>query len=81
MIPISSIGKEGLEQRKVLKERVFMMFSFFRESNGFSFQKLPPFEVIRTKAKGNSNIVFGYGTAFLKISGHYSIEMSIFVVC
>ena len=31
---------------------------------------------IRTKAKGNSNNVFGYGTALLKISGHHSIEMS-----
>ena len=58
-----------------------MMFSFFRESNGFSFQKLPAFEVVGTKAKSNSDNVFGYGTALLKISGHYSIEMSIFVVC
>ena len=58
-----------------------MMFSFFGEFNGFSFQKSPAFEVIETKAKSNSDNVFGYGTALLKISRHYSIEMSIFVVC
>ena len=81
LLLIISIGRQDLEQRKVLKERVFMMFSFFGESNGFFFQKIPAFEVIGSKAKGNSNNVFGYGTALLKISGHYSIEMSIFVVC
>ena len=80
-ILIISLGRQGLDQRKVLKERVFMMFSFFRESNGFSFQNLATFEVKETKAKSNSDDVFGHGTAFLKISGHYSIEMSIFVVC
>ena len=58
-----------------------MMFICFKESIGFTFQKLPAFEVVRTKAKGTSNYVFGYGTALLKISGHYSIEISIFVVC
>ena len=58
-----------------------MMFICFGESIGFTFQKLPAFEVIRTKVKGNSNNVFGYGTALLKISRHYSIKMSIFVVC
>ena len=57
------------------------MFSFFRESKGFSFQNLAAFKVIRTKAKSNSDDVFGHGTALLKISGHYSKEMSIFVVC
>ena len=46
LIPIISIGRQELEQRKVLKERVFMMFSFFGESNGFSFQNLAAFEVI-----------------------------------
>ena len=45
-----------------------MMFICFGESIGFPFQKLPAFEVIRTKAKGNSNNVFGYGTLFLKIT-------------
>ena len=58
-----------------------MMFSFFGESNGFSFPKLPVFDVIRTKAKSNSDDVFGYDTALFKISGHYSIEIYIFVVC
>ena len=59
-----------------------MMFIFFGESIGLIFQKLPAFEVVRTKAKGNSNNVFGYdSTALLRISGHYSVEMSIFVVC
>ena len=57
-----------------------MMFICFRKSNGFTFQKLPAFEVARTKAKGNSDNVLGYGTALLKISGYYSIEISIFVV-
>ena len=33
LIPIILLGRQGLEQRKVLKERVFMMFSFFGESN------------------------------------------------
>ena len=28
LIPIALIGKQSLEQAKVLKERVFMMFSF-----------------------------------------------------
>ena len=73
--------KQGLEQTNVLKERVFMMFICFGASNGFTFKKLAAFEVIRTNAKGNSNNVFGYDTALLKISAHYSIEMSIFVVC
>ena len=58
-----------------------MMFSVFRESNGFSFQNLTAFEVIGTKAKSKGDDVFGHGTALLKISGHYSIEMSIFVKC
>ena len=58
-----------------------MMFSFFGESNGFSLKKLPAFEVIDTNIKTNSDNMFGYGTALLKISGHHSIEMSIFVVC
>ena len=57
-----------------------MMFSFFKESNEFSFQKLPAFEVIGAKAKSNSDDVFGHGTALLKISGYYLIKMSIFVV-
>ena len=81
LIPIISLGRQGLEQTKVLKERVFMMFSLFGESNGFSFQNLAAFEVIRTKVKRNSDDVFSHGTALLKISGHYLIEMSIFVVC
>ena len=58
-----------------------MMLIYFGESIGFTFQKLLAFEVIRTKAKGNSNNVFGYDTALLKISEHYSVEMFIFVVC
>ena len=56
-----------------------MMFSFFWRIKGFSFQKLPAFEVTGTKAKSNNDDVFGYGTVLLKISGHYSIEMSIFL--
>ena len=80
LIPIISLGRQGLEQRKVLKERVFMMFSCFREFNGFPFQNLAAFGVIGTKAKSNSDDVFGKGTTLLKISGHYSIEMSIFVL-
>ena len=31
LILIISLGRQGLEQRKALKERVFMMFSFFGE--------------------------------------------------
>ena len=54
---------------------------FFVESNGFSFQNVAAFEIIGTKAKSNSDDVFGHDTALLKISGHYLIEMSIFVVC
>ena len=81
LIPIILLRRQGLEQRKVLKEGVFMMFSFFRESNWFSFQNLAAFEVMGTKAKSNSDDVFGHGTALLKISGHYLIEMSIFMVC
>ena len=81
LILIILLRRQGLEQRKVLKERVFMMFSFFGESNWFSFQNLAAFEVIGTKAKSSSDDVVGHGTALLKISGHYSIEMSIFVVC
>ena len=81
LILIISLVRQGLEQRKVLKERVFMMFSFFRESNGFSFQNLAAFEVVGTKIKSNNDNVFGHGTALLKISRHYLIEMSIFVVC
>ena len=42
-----------------------MMFISFRESNGFC----------------NSYNVFDHSTALLNISGHYFIEMSIFVVC
>ena len=56
---IISIGKQGLEQRKLLKERVFLMLIFFGESNGFSFQKLPAFEIIGTKVKDNKNNVLG----------------------
>ena len=73
LIWIISLGRQGLEQRKVLKERVFMMFSFFGETNGFSFQNLAAFEVIGTKAKSNSDDVFGHGTALLKISGNVHI--------
>ena len=36
-----------------------MMFSCFRESNGFSFQNVAAFGVIGTKAKTNSDDVFG----------------------
>ena len=75
LILIISLGRQGLEQRKLLKERVFMMFSFLD-----SIQNLAAFEVVGTKAKSNSDDVFGHGTSLLKISGHYSIEMSIFVV-
>ena len=55
--------KQGLEQTNILKERVFMMFICSRESNGFSFQKIAAFRVVRPKAKSNSNNVFGHGTA------------------
>ena len=72
--------KQGLEQTNVLKERVFMMFICFGFLDSPS-KKLAAFRVIRTKAKSNSDNVFGHGTALLKISGHYLIEMSIFVVC
>ena len=58
-----------------------MIVSLFRESNGFSFQNLAAFEVIATTAKSNSDDVFGHGTTLLKISGHYSTEISIFGVC
>ena len=61
-----------------------MMFIFFGEFNGFPFQKLPAFEVVGTKVtvtKSNTDNMFGYVTALLKIFGHYSIEMSIFVGC
>ena len=77
---IISLGRQGLEQRKVLKERVFMMLSCLGESNGISFQNLAAFEVIGTKAKSNSDDLFGHGTELLKMSGHYSIERSIFVI-
>ena len=45
-----------------------MMFICFEESDGFSFQNLAAFRVIRTKAKRNSDNVFGHGTALLKLS-------------
>ena len=42
-------------------------------------QNLAAFEVIGTKAKSNSDDVFGHGTVLLKTSGHYLMKMSIFV--
>ena len=40
LILIISLGKQGLVQRKILKERIFMMFSFFLENPMDSPSKL-----------------------------------------
>ena len=74
LIPIISIGRQSLEQRKILKERAFMMFSFSVNPMDSLSKNYLLLRSKRPKPLGNSNNVFGYDTALLKISGHYSVS-------
>ena len=73
--------KTGPWKEKGIERDGFHDVKFFWRIQLILLPKITWFWGHQDQSKSNSNNVFGYGTALLKISGHNSIEMFIFVVC